>query len=107
RWHGASERRRRPRSSGRVRSPEMRPGTRRRREANEQSSSAPSAEQRGSGLQHLVGGGDYLGVHFVSALRGDQVGHFRDDVDIGLFEAALRDTSEAIGGSEAVLRRAG
>ena len=57
-------------------------------------------------MQHLVGGADHLGVHLVGALRGDQVGHFRDDVDVGLFEAALRDAAVAFGVGEAVLRRA-
>ena len=30
-----------------------------------------------------------LGVHLVGALRGDQVGDFRDHFDVGLFEVAL------------------
>src|SRR5699024_7971122 len=42
-----------------------------------------SAEQRGGGLHHLVGGGDDLGVHLVGALGGDQLAHFAHDVDIG------------------------
>jgi hypothetical protein len=40
-----------------------------------------------------------------TALRGDQVGHLGDDVDIGLFEAALIDGSEAFGRGQTVLRR--
>jgi hypothetical protein len=71
------------------------------------SSSAPSAEQRGGGLHHLVGGGDHLGIHFVGALRGDQVGHFRDDVDVRLLEASLGEAAVALGAGETVLRRAG
>src|SRR4029077_10158381 len=51
----------------------------------------PLAEQRGGRLQHLVGGADHLGIHFVGALCGDQVRHFRNDIDVGLFETALAD----------------
>src|SRR5689334_15350262 len=65
------------------------------------------AEQRGRRLQHLVGSSDHLGVHFVGALRGDQIGHLRDDVDIGLFETALVDRSKAFGGGETILWRSG
>jgi hypothetical protein len=50
---------------------------------------------------------DHLGVHLIGALRGDQVAHLGDDVDIGLFEAALRDAAVAFGIGDAVLRRAG
>src|SRR4051812_50112596 len=66
-----------------------------------------SAEQRRGRLHHLVGGADHLGVHLVGALGGDQVAHLRDDVDIGLLEAALGDVAEALGARGAVLRRAG
>src|ERR1700722_5384515 len=77
------------------------------REALVTSSSTPSTEQRGGGLQHLVGGADDLGVHFISALRGDQVGHLGGDVDIGLLEASLRDGAVAFGAGKTILRRAG
>src|SRR4051812_36999787 len=66
-----------------------------------------SAEQRRGRLHHLVGGADHLGVHLVGALGGDQVAHFRDDVDIGLLEAALGDIAETFGARGTVLRRAG
>src|SRR6186713_3069376 len=66
-----------------------------------------SAEQRRGRLHHLVGGADDLGIHLVGTLRGDQVAHLRDDVDIGLFEAALGDLAVAFGVRGAVLRRAG
>src|SRR6185369_8971302 len=66
-----------------------------------------SAEQRRGRLHHLVGGADDFGVHLVGALGGDQVAHLRDDVDIGLLQAALRDLAVAFGIGGAVLRRAG
>src|SRR5271154_1290904 len=66
----------------------------------------PSPEQRRGRLHHLVGGTDHLGVHLVGALRGDQVAHLRNHVDIGLFEAALREGAVAFGAGETVLRRA-
>src|SRR4029453_121685 len=50
---------------------------------------SPLAEQRGGGLQHLVGGADHLGVHLVGALRRDQVGNLGHHLDIGLLEIAL------------------
>ena len=56
-------------------------------------------------MHHLVGGADHFGVHLIGALGGDQVRHFGDDVDIGLFEAALRDAAIAFGVGETVLRR--
>ena len=40
-------------------------------------------------LQHGVGGGDGLGVHFVGPLGDDQIDHFRGDIDIGAFQVAL------------------
>jgi hypothetical protein len=58
-------------------------------------------------LQHLVGRSDHLRVHFVGALRGDQVGHLGYDIDIGLFEAALIDGSKTFGRSQTVLGRSG
>src|SRR3954463_16295678 len=66
-----------------------------------------SAGKRRGRLHHLVGGADHLGVHLVGALGGDQVAHFRDDVDIGLLEAALGDVAETFGARGTVLRRAG
>src|SRR6201991_747690 len=66
-----------------------------------------SAEQRRGRLHHLVGGADDLGVHLVGALGGDQVAHLRDDVDIGLLQAALGDLAVALGVRGAGLRRAG
>src|SRR5205085_5339530 len=70
------------------------------------SSSAPSAEQRGGGLQHLVGGADHLGVHLIGALRRDQVGTLGDDLDIGLLEIALLHVAKTVGVGGAVLGRA-
>src|SRR3954468_17292282 len=66
-----------------------------------------SAEQRRGRLHHLVGGADHLGVHLVGALGGDQVAHLRDDVAIGMLEAALGHVAEALGARGPVLRRAG
>src|SRR6266702_3208837 len=66
-----------------------------------------SAEQRRGRLHHLVGGAYHLGVHLVGALRRDQVAHLRDDVDIGLLEASLRDGAVTLSRRGAVLRRAG
>src|SRR5581483_7259991 len=65
----------------------------------------PLAEQRGSRLHHLVGGADHFGVHLVGALGGYQVGHFGDDIDVGLLEAALVDGAKTFQGGGAVLRR--
>src|SRR6266478_9761806 len=67
---------------------------------------SPLAEQRGGGLQHLVGGADHLGVHLVGALRRDQVGNLGDDLDIGLLEIALLHVAKTVGVGDAVLRRA-
>src|SRR5438105_15138039 len=64
------------------------------------------AEQRGGGLQHLVGGADHLGVHLIGALRRDQVGNLGDDLDIGLLEIALLHVAKTIGVGGAVLGRA-
>src|SRR5579872_448527 len=36
--------------------------------------------------QHVVGGSDGLGIHFIGALGHDHVDHFLDDVDVRLFE---------------------
>src|ERR1700720_934858 len=66
----------------------------------------PLAEQRGGGLQHLVGGADHLGVHLVGALCCDHVGNLGDDLDIGLFEISLLHVAKAVGIGDAVLRRA-
>ena len=63
-----------------------------------------SAEQVGGRLQHLVGCGDDLGVHFVGALRGDQIGDFAHRLDIGLFEIALLQVAEILGVRLAGLR---
>src|SRR5258707_14433170 len=67
---------------------------------------SPLAEQRGGGLQHLVGGAEHLGVHLVGALRRDQIGNLGDDLDIGLLEIALLHVAEAVGVGDAVLRHA-
>src|SRR5258705_9655013 len=67
---------------------------------------SPLAEQRGGGLQHLVGGADHLGVHLIGALRRDQVGNLGDDLDIGLLEIALLHVAKTVGVGDAVLRRA-
>src|SRR5437879_1455161 len=65
---------------------------------------SPLAEQRGGGLQHLVGGADHLGVHLIGALRRDQVGNLGDHLDIGLFEVALLHVAKTVGVGDAVLR---
>src|SRR5260370_10013028 len=67
---------------------------------------SPLAEQRGGGLQHLVGGADHLGVHLIGALRRDQVGNLGHHLDIGLLEIALLHVAVAVGVGDAVLRRA-
>src|SRR5258707_2817268 len=67
---------------------------------------SPLPEQRGGGLQHLVGGADHLGVHLISALRRDQVGNLGNDLDIGLLEVALLHVAKTVGVGGAVLRRA-
>src|SRR3981189_380482 len=69
--------------------------------------SSPLAEQRGGGLQHLVGGGHDLCVHLVGALRRDPIGNFGDDLHIGLLEIALLHVAKTVGVGDAVLRRAG
>lgn len=33
-------------------------------------------------LQHLIGCGDHLGIHFISTLRFDHVDQFFDDIDV-------------------------
>src|SRR5579859_5318622 len=63
------------------------------------------AEQRGGRLHHLVGRRDHLGVHLIGALGRDQVGHFRDHVDIGLLQTALVDGAKTFQRGNAVLRR--
>ena len=65
-----------------------------------------SAHQVGGCRQHLVGGGDDLAVHFVGALRGDQIGDLAHRFDIGLLEIALLQVPGAVGGRQAILRRA-
>ncbi len=45
--------------------------------------------------QHLVGGGDDLGVHLVGPLRDDQGGDFADRVDVRGFGVALHQGAEA------------
>ena len=47
-----------------------------------------------------------LGVHFVGALRGDQIGNLADRFDVGLFKEALLEIAEAVRVGIAVLRRA-
>src|SRR5258708_28173424 len=56
--------------------------------------------------QHLVGGGDHLGIDLVSALRLDHVDQFLDDVDVRRFEHALADRPAALGSRGSDLRRA-
>jgi len=68
---------------------------------------SPLAEHAGGGLHHLIGGADDLGVHLIGALRGDQVGDFRNHLDVGRFKIALLHVAEAVGIGEAVLRRSG
>ena len=43
---------------------------------------------------HLVGGLDDLRIHFIGALRADQVGDLRHRVDVGGFQIALLDDAE-------------
>src|SRR5690348_14669221 len=44
---------------------------------------------------HLVGGLDHFRIHLIGALRRDEVGDLRDDVDIGGLEQALIERAEA------------
>src|SRR3546814_1709586 len=45
-------------------------------------------------LQHFVGCGNHLAVHFVGALCLDHVDQFLDDIDVRSFKRALADGSE-------------
>src|SRR2546429_8304466 len=56
----------------------------------------PLAEQRGGGLQHLVGGADHLCGHLISALRRDQIGNLGDDLDICLLGIALLHVGQTV-----------
>ena len=47
-------------------------------------------------LQHLVAGGNHVGIHFVRTLRGNQFGDLRNDVHVGPFQRALFDQPEII-----------
>ncbi len=43
------------------------------------------------GLHHLIRRCDRLGVHFIGALRDDEVDHLGGDVDVGTFQISLYD----------------
>ena len=51
--------------------------------------------------EHLVHGGDHLGIDLVGALRLDHVDQFLDDVDVGAFQAALTDRAAALQAGDA------
>src|ERR1700682_1841636 len=55
-----------------------------------------SAHHVGGLLQHVVRRRHDLGVHGVSALRRDQVGHFGDGADVRLLQLALQQVAHAI-----------
>src|ERR1043166_9956743 len=59
------------------------------------------------GLEHLIGRGDDLGVHFIGPLGGDQVGHLDHRVDVGLLEIALLNVAVAVLHRQPILGRAG
>src|SRR3984957_6344571 len=61
----------------------------------------------GVGLQHLVGGGDDLGVHLVGALGDDKRGDLADRVDVGGFGIALQNGAKALQAGRPHRRRAG
>src|SRR3546814_5176065 len=46
-------------------------------------------------LQHFVGCGNHLAVHFVGALCLDHVDQFLDDIDVRSFKRALADRTSA------------
>src|SRR5690349_16998109 len=56
--------------------------------------------------QHLVGSLDHLRVHLIGALRRDEVGDLRHDVDVGGLEQALVDRAESGRAGRAGDRRA-
>src|SRR6185436_16009978 len=47
-------------------------------------------------LQHVVGGGEHLGVHLVGALRRDHVDHLLDDLHVRAFQRALLELAQAV-----------
>ena len=47
------------------------------------------------GGQHIVGGLDGFGVHFIRTLGGDHAHHFLNDLHIGHFQDALCQRAEA------------
>src|SRR6185312_9449452 len=49
------------------------------------------------GLQHLVGRVDHARIHFIGALRGNEVGDLRHDVDVRGLKRALDKTAELVG----------
>src|SRR3546814_15814603 len=51
-------------------------------------------------LQHFVGCGNHLAVHFVGALCLDHVDQFLDDIDVRSFKRALADRTSAFQISE-------
>ena len=65
------------------------------------------AKALGDRRRHLVGRLDHLGVHFVGALGGDQLGDLLDGIDVGALQIALMDLAEAGIAGNADDRRAG
>src|SRR3546814_21080019 len=55
-------------------------------------------------LQHFVGCGNQLAVHFVGALCLDHVDQFLDDIDVRSFKRALADRTSAFQTSGSHLR---
>src|SRR3546814_5555967 len=55
-------------------------------------------------LQHFVGCGNHLAVHFVGALCLDHVDQFLDDIDVRSFKRALADRTSAFQTSGSHLR---
>src|SRR5690554_7231152 len=56
----------------------------------------PSSQVLTDVLQHLVGGGNDLGVHFVGALGGDHVHQLLDHADVGVLKGVLQDSTQAV-----------
>src|SRR5579863_2957188 len=56
---------------------------------------------------HLIGGLDHFGIHFISALRLNEIADFGDRVDVRGFQVALLDHAESRIARHADCRRAG
>src|SRR5690606_12068217 len=63
------------------------------------------SELLGDERQHLVGGGNHLGVHFVGTLSGDHVHQLLNDADVGVFQSVLQHGAQAVESRRADLRR--